>query len=204
MTAPPAPLVILLHGAGSNGADMAPLADRLRPALPQAAFASPDAPAPFDGGPPGRQWFSVSGITPANRAGRIAAARDGFDRTLRGILAAHGLEGRPDLVALLGFSQGSIMALDAVASGRWPVAAVAAFSGRLATPAPLTPAAGTKVLLVHGSADPVIPATETQAADAALRAAGVTVASHILPGIGHTISQQGVALAARFLAGVSG
>ncbi|MDT8870818.1 hypothetical protein RAA17_05855 [Komagataeibacter rhaeticus] len=58
----------------------------------------------------------------------------GFDDTLQSCISEAGFENRLDRVVLVGFSQGSIMALDAAISGRWPVAGVAAFSGRLASP----------------------------------------------------------------------
>jgi phospholipase/carboxylesterase len=192
-------LVIFLHGVGSRGADLAPLGDAWRAVLPETAFAAPDAPFPFDQGGAGRQWFSVRGVTPANRADRVLAAREAFDQAIGGIVAAHGLEGRPDRVALVGFSQGSIMALDAVASGRWPVAAVVAFSGRLASPTPFRPATGSRVLLVHGDADPVMPVQEGLEAEALLKRAGVDVTLRRLPGLGHTISQQGTTAAGAFL-----
>jgi phospholipase/carboxylesterase len=92
------------------------------------------------------------------------------------------------------------MALDAVASGRWPVGAVVGFSGRLASPLPLQPAMETPILLVHGSADPVIPSTESSKAAAALQALGVNVETLILPGLPHTISAEGAAQAGNFLA----
>lgn len=189
-------LVILLHGVGSSGADLAPLGDFWRKSLPDADFAAPDGPFPMG---PGRQWFSLDGITPANRAERVAGARAAFDRTLNAILAAHNLTDHPERVALVGFSQGSIMALDALASGRWRVAAVVAFSGRLASPPPLAPSTATPVLLIHGNADQVMPFQESERAAAALSGLGVDVATHILPGVGHTISAQGAALAGAFL-----
>ncbi len=196
-------LVILLHGVGSSGADLTLLAGSLRQSLPHADFVAPDAPLPFDHGP-GRQWFSVTGITETNRPQRIAAARAAFDRTLTAIIAAHGLEARLEQVALVGFSQGSIMALDAVASGRWKIGAAVAFSGRLASPPPLAPSyapsLATKLLLVHGAADPVIPPAGTIRAADVLESLGMTVTRHIFPGIGHTISPDGAAMAARFLA----
>ncbi|RYD21289.1 MAG: phospholipase, partial [Spirochaetia bacterium] len=99
-------------------------------------------------------------------------------------------------------SQGTIMALDAVASGRWAVGAVVGFSGRLASPLPLQPALQTQVLLVHGSVDPVIPVAESTKAAATLQALGMTVATMILPGLPHTISAEGAAQAGRFLAEV--
>ncbi len=198
-TAPGDALAILLHGVGSSGRDLAPLADAMRALLPRTHFSAPDAPNRFDQGS-GRQWFSVAGVSDQNRSLRIAAARADFDRVLTAQLDENGISGRWERVALIGFSQGAIMALDGMASGRWPIAAVVAFSGRLATPAPLSPAKGARALLIHGEADPVIPADETRRAAARLREVGVAVESHVLPGLGHTISPDGVAIAASFLA----
>ena len=79
--------------------------------------------------------------------------------------------------------------------------AIVGFSGRLGSRPPFAPAVATPVLLVHGSADSVIPANETVKAAAALRSLGLSVESHILPGLDHTISTEGIALAGQFLAG---
>ena len=193
-------LVIFLHGVGSRGSDLASLAGVLAPYLPETTFAAPDAPFPFDGGGTGRQWFSIRGVTETNRPDRIVDARGDFDAALGSIIREHGLSEQLDRVALIGFSQGSIMALDALASGRWPVGAVVAFSGRLASPEPPTPSRTTRALLIHGEADPVIPARESVAAEQRLKAAGADIAVRLLPNVVHTISQQGASLAATFLA----
>jgi phospholipase/carboxylesterase len=192
-------LVVMLHGVGSSGADLAPLADAWRDDLPGAVFVSPNAPSPSSFGS-GYQWFSVAGVTEDNRSGRIKDARADFDATISAIIKDNGFADRLDEVALVGFSQGTIMALDAVGSGRWPVGAVVGFSGRLASPAPLTPAISTPVLLVHGSADPVIPSSETTKAAALLQPLGMQVETLIVPGLGHTISADGAARAGAFLA----
>lgn len=194
-------LLIVLHGVGSNGADLAPFGELWSRGLPDTDFAAPDAPFAFPYGG-GRQWFSLDGVTPQNRPGRVAAARESFDRLIGAIVSAHGLENHLDRVALVGFSQGAIMALDALASGRWPVAAVVAFSGRLASPPPLTPSIGTRVLLVHGAEDTIIPAQDSERAASTLRGLGIEAGLHILPGIGHGIPPEGVALAQDFLAGL--
>jgi len=194
-------LVVFLHGVGATGADLARLAEPLSAFLPAAAFVAPDAPARFDGGGPGRQWFSVAGVSAANRAERVAEARQAFDRIVSNAVAERGFAGRLDRVALFGFSQGSIMALDALASGRWPVAAVVASSGRLPGAVdPLAAAAATPVLLLHGEADATIPAAESRSAAARLRAAGFTVEARFFPQLGHSISVQGVEAAGVFLA----
>lgn len=195
-------LVIFLHGVGSRGDDLEPLGEIWAEALPRTAFAAPDAPFAFDGGGRGRQWFSIAGVTEANRPARIVDVRADFDAVIGGLMAAHGLADRPDRVALVGFSQGSIMALDAVASGRWPLAGVVAFSGRLASAIAPSANIDSNVLLVHGSADPVIPVAESLRAEGLLTEAGFSARAEVIAGLGHTISQEGMDLAGRFLAEV--
>ena len=192
-------LVILLHGVGSSGDDLAGLGDHWAPALPDVSFASPNAPYHFEHGA-GWQWFSLAGITAENRPARVAAARTAFDQTLQAILDQHQMSDSLDKVVLVGFSQGSIMALDTLVSGRWPVAGIVAFSGRLSSPAPFTPALNTPALVLHGMADDVIPVQESQAAERRLRELGVNVTSQFEPGVGHTISAQGAQRAAEFIA----
>lgn len=191
-------LVIFLHGVGSNGDDLAPIGRHWATLLPDVVFASPNAPERFPAGF-GWQWFSLADVTPENRPGRVRAARAAFDATLSDIVAQHGFADRWQDVVLVGFSQGSIMALDALASGRYPLAGVVAFSGRLAVDGELTPQAHVPALLIHGQADEVIPWQESETAAARLRAAAVPVDAHFEPATGHTISAQGAMHAAAFI-----
>lgn len=192
-------LIVFLHGVGSQGASFSSLAAQWAEELPAAAFAAPDAPFVFDLAPNGRQWFSVKGVTENNRAERIVAARQAFDELLHTSIADAGFQDRLEQVVLVGFSQGSIMALDAVVSGRWPVAGVVAFSGRLASPLPYIPCLKTPVLLVHGDADGVMPVEEAVRASQNLSGAGVSVVCDILPGVGHTVSAAGAGRALEFV-----
>lgn len=194
------PVIVLLHGVGSRGADLEPLATYLEAQIPGARVLTPDGTEPFDQGGSGRQWFSVSGVTEANRPGRVVAARAALDRMLNQLLNAEGVGNDLSRVALVGFSQGAIMALDAVASGRWPVRAVVAMAGRLASPAPLAPAQDTKVLLLHGEADGVMPVPLATEARDALTASGIEVGLQTFPGLGHGISAEVAETAGRFLA----
>ncbi len=194
-------LVVFLHGVGASGADLAPLAEPLSAFVPSAAFAWPNAPAPFDGGELGRQWFSVAGVGADNRQERVERAREGFDRVVKAAIAERGFADRLDRVALFGFSQGAIMALDAIASGRWPVAAVVAAAGRLpGADDPLRAAVAMPVLLLHGEADTVVPAEESRRAAARLKAARFAVDTRFFPQLGHALSAEGVEAAGAFLA----
>ena len=200
MSASPESLVILLHGVGANGANLAPLGEALESILPEAVFVAPDAPEPFEAGGSGRQWFSIVGVSDANREERVLKARAGFDRVVAREIERAGFAGRLDRVALFGFSQGAILSLDALADGRWPVAAVVAASGRLVTPVGPNAAVSTPTLIIHGERDDVISAAEAGRAKRALQAAGFSVEAHVYPGVGHSVSPQGLETAGRFLA----
>lgn len=166
--------VIFLHGVGSSGAAMHPLAEAL--ALPQPAH-SPDGLHPFDMGA-GRQWFSVKGVTETNRPGRIAEALPAFGDLIERL-------GDPRDSVLVGFSQGAIMALHAVAAGL-SVAGVIALSGRLA--GPVGPRGDwPPITLLHGSDDPVMPLAVARATAAWLQDAGAEPRLTVFDGLGHTI-----------------
>jgi len=169
--------VIFLHGVGSSGAAMEPLAVALD--LRDSAHC-PDGTEPFDMGQ-GRQWFSVKGISEDARPARIAAAMPGFRAVIEGL-------GDPRDSVLVGFSQGAIMALHAVADGL-PVRAVVALSGRAA--GPLAPRADwPPITLIHGTADGVIPAAMAKATLGWLQAAGAQPELHLIDGLDHGIDQR--------------
>lgn len=169
--------VIFLHGVGGSGAAMRPLAQEL--ALPlEAQF--PDGSEPFHIGQ-GRQWFSVAGVSEANRPGRVAAALDAFRNVVESF-------GDPRDSLLIGFSQGAIMALHAVAAGM-PSAGVFALSGRLAGAVP--PRAGwPSIWLLHGSADRVMPPEIAQATEGWLLEAGAAPRLQIFGGLGHAVDER--------------
>jgi phospholipase/carboxylesterase len=192
-------LVILLHGYGADGNDLIGLAPHWGRLLPDAAFVSPHAPFPCEFGPFGRQWFGFeSRDTAALFAGAQAAAGflNGF---IDSELARHGLD--PSRLALVGFSQGAMMALHVALRRPQPVAAVVGYSGALIAPERLAAeiTARPPVLLVHGDADQVVPYSALAAAREALEAAGVPVTAETRPGLAHGIDDAGLALGGRFL-----
>lgn len=196
-------LVVLLHGVGASGADLVPVGQMAAPVLPRTRFVAPDAPYPFDQAPFGRQWFSLAGIGIDNLGGRVAEARAAFDATVAEAIAGAGFGDRLDRVALVGFSQGAIMSLDAVATGRWRGAGVVGFAGLLPLVTPIAPSVrGARVLMVNGEADEVIPLAAGRHTATMLSGAGADLRFIIEPGLGHTISPDGLRQAALFLDGL--
>lgn len=195
-------LVVFLHGYGADGADLLGLADVLAPHLPGVAFMAPDAPEPCRGNPFGRQWFPIpwlDGSSEAAAAAGLAAAARDLDAFLDARLADEGLAA--DRLALVGFSQGAMMALHVAPRRTAAVAGVVAISGRLLAPERLAAEAVARppVLLMHGDADEVVPFASMAQAGRALDGAGFEVWGHVMAGTGHGIAPDGLAAALGFL-----
>jgi phospholipase/carboxylesterase len=201
---PPRQLVVLLHGVGADGADLIGLAPALAPQLPHAAFLAPDGPEPCDMAPYGRQWFSLRDRRPAALAAGVAATAPLVDAWLDAELARHGLTDRQ--LALIGFSQGCMLALHLAPRRPRAMAAVVGFSGALLGPERLAEQARSQppVYLLHGDADEVVPVEALFAAVDGLQAAGLPVRWSLRPGLGHGIDPEGIAYAAAFLAAAFG
>ncbi|MGE4062981.1 MAG: alpha/beta hydrolase [Rhodospirillaceae bacterium] len=210
----PTAAVVLVHGYGASGDDLIGLAPFFANALPHAIFYSPNAPDPWEGGMSGgRQWYSLAGFDPTAiqrdplRMGetframneRVVKAAVRLDLFLDQIIAAH--EIAADRVALLGFSQGTIMSLH-VGLRRTPqIGAILGFSGALSAADKLPSEIKSKppVALVHGAADPVIPARATMETEKVLKSLGVPCQSLIIPNLQHGIDNAGAQFGAQFL-----
>lgn len=195
-------MVVFLHGYGADGNDLLGLADPLSLHLPGTVFIAPNAPEDCASNPFGFQWFPIPFIDgsseEAMEQGLIRAAGD-LNAFLDERMAEEGM--LPSQTALVGFSQGTMMALHVAPRRPVPLAAVVGFSGRLIHPERF---ADDKVCapptqLIHGDEDPVVPLSSMREATTVMMRAGVEVHSHVSRGTGHGIAPDGLALALSFL-----
>jgi phospholipase/carboxylesterase len=200
----PRQLVVLLHGVGADGSDLIGLAPYWAELLPEAEFLSPDAPFPCDMAPFGRQWFSLQDRSPAAILAGVRATAPILDAFLDDALAARGLDDRS--LALVGFSQGTMMSLYVGLRRATAPAGIIGYSGALvgANDLPHEIRVRPPVLLVHGDADEVVPPQALPMAVKALEAAGVPVDSLTRPGLGHGIDEIGLRDGGAFLQRVLG
>jgi len=154
-------LFILLHGVGARATDLVPLATKLKRVFPSAAFLLPDGTFPFDGGGNGRQWFSIRGVTEENRSGRVAEVMSNLYDIVQ--QAQDRLNVVQTDTALVGFSQGAIMALEFAKKHDGKVGRVLSFSGRFAALPEKAPEL-TTLHFLHGENDPVIPVAHARSA----------------------------------------
>lgn len=196
----PKQLVVFLHGVGSNGDDLISLADEWAGLLPDTAFVSPNGAEAFDMAPFGYQWFSL-------REYSLPFMRRGADAVLPTVqafldaeLAAAGLG--DDALALVGFSQGTMMSLHAGLRRARSCAGILGYSGALLGTDGVT--ARPPVCLVHGEEDMVVPFAALPEAERQLTGVRVPVETHARPMLGHGIDGEGLRVGAAFLRRVFG
>ena len=196
----PDSLVIFLHGYGSNGADLISLAPYWADLLPGAAFVSPNAIEPVPMAPGGYQWFPISNLDPHLMEQGARQAAQSVDHFIDRELEKHGLP--PERVALVGFSQGTMMALHVALRRERQLAGVLGYSGVLVGARTLKEQMRSKppILLVHGDRDDRIPIPAMFDSAEALAASGHGAQWHISYGVPHSIGPDGLELGAAFLA----
>jgi len=206
-------LVVFLHGYGADGQDLVEIGRQWQGLLPNAAFVAPNAPTRVPGSPFGFQWFGLGDYDPDLRRRDPAAAEERYagmldkaaepaaviDAFLDAELAALNLTDAN--LALVGFSQGTMMSLHVGLRRAKPCAAIVGFSGMLlgAPKLPTQIRSRPPVLLAHGQADPMVPADLLFPAMWALAASGVTVQAMLTPNLGHGIDPGGLQRAGFFL-----
>ncbi|HEX8167825.1 MAG TPA: alpha/beta fold hydrolase [Beijerinckiaceae bacterium] len=197
-------LVVFLHGYGADGNDLIEIGRQWQRWLPDAAFVAPNAPELMPGQPMGRQWFALTFRDPHERWRGVNHAGPGLDAFLDAELSRHGLP--PEKLALVGFSQGTMMALHLALRRPQAIAAVVGYSGMLVLEEgkggdSLKEHVRSKppILLVHGDRDDLIPLEALFLSAEALAAAEVPSQWHLSAGIGHGIDGEGLRHGGLFL-----
>jgi phospholipase/carboxylesterase len=198
-------LVVFLHGYGADGNDLIDIGRAWQNLLPDAAFVSPHAPRPCGQAPMGREWFALTFRDPNERWAGVNEAAPMLDTFLDAELKRRNLPA--SALALVGFSQGTMMSLHVGLRRATAPAAIVGYSGMLIMPGDeLTEAFAGQirnkppVLLVHGDQDELIPVQALFHSAQALAAIEVPAQFHVSPGVGHGIDQEGLRHGGEFLA----
>jgi phospholipase/carboxylesterase len=190
-------LVLLFHGLGQAPQAMRPFGERLARQFANAFIVSVVAPDPAEGGS-GYQWLSVHGLSDENFAARVSAALPAFYSAVAHWQAVSGVGAVG--TALIGFSQGAIMTLEATRGERACAGRVVAIAGRFAT-LPVRAAPSTTLHLFHGKQDELIAYRHTVDAVQHLLGLGGDATADVLPFIGHELADDFIELTIERLTG---
>jgi phospholipase/carboxylesterase len=196
----PKSMVVLLHGYGSNGAELMGLVPYWSASLPDTLFMAPNAPETCPGAPGGFQWWSLTDLGQASRAAGVREAAPLVNAFIDMHRATYDLPNSK--VALVGFSQGTMMAVHVAPRRPEVLAGVVGYSGMLADAEALQIEVKTRppLLLVHGDADQVVPFAAMGQSEVEFKRMGFAISTHVERGLGHSINEAGLRLGGEFLA----
>lgn len=207
---PPEQIIIFLHGLGDRGdGGLLSIGQLWQRALPNAEFLCPDAPFAYDMAPPmepapaeaggSRQWFSLQDFSPEKIDAGIETAAPILNAYIDHVLQTRKLP--PQRLALIGFSQGTMMALYVAPRRTERVACIVGYSGLLRGAKKLKSEkrSSPPVLLVHGTHDEVVPYARLAEAERSLKEAAIPVTTVTCPGLGHSINERGILEGLKFL-----
>jgi len=195
----PKQLVIFCHGYGADGNDLIGLSSYFQNILPNAIFMSPNAPQKCDLNPLGYQWFDFQSGDPALIWKGVLEAASILNSFIDEQLKKYNLS--DNNLALIGFSQGTMMSLHVGLRREKPMKALIGFSGKLIGEELLKDDLISKppIYLIHGEQDPMVPHQETLNAAEVLKEHGIEVQKHISPNTPHSIAEDGLKIAIDFL-----
>ncbi len=195
----PEQLIIFCHGYGADGNDLIGLSSYFQKILPNAIFMSPNAPQKCDLNPLGYQWFDFQSGDPALIWKGVLEAASVLNSFIDEQLEKYNLS--DDNLALIGFSQGTMMSLHVGLRRKKPMRALVGFSGKLIGEELLKDDLVSKppIYLIHGEQDPMVPHQETINAADVLQRHDVEVQKHISPNTPHSIAEDGLKIAIDFL-----
>ncbi|MBS0271474.1 MAG: prepilin peptidase [Proteobacteria bacterium] len=192
----PKSIVVLIHGYGADGDDLLALGKSWASLLPDTLFIAPHGPSVCEMNSSGNQWFGLKDWDSARILKEIQTLTPSFNRYLDALLKTYNLS--PDRLALVGFSQGAMLALH-IAIHRPQCAGVVAYSGAFLNDPKELKVGRPPILLIHGTEDQVLQASFSQMAAEHLKALHIPVTLSLLPELEHGIDGRGLGMGGAFL-----
>lgn len=192
----PDSIVVLFHGYGDTAENFLFLSASWAEFLPNTLFVALEGPIACKNIPAGKQWLRASSKNRDQLLKEIKLLTASLNRYLDGLLKTYGLS--PQKLALVGFSQGSRVALH-VGLRRPLCAGVVGFSGAFLDDPTDLRLSRPPVLLIHGVEDTKAPSSLARESYKSLEALHVPVTLFLMPGLGHDIDPRGSAIAGEFL-----
>ena len=179
--------VILLHGYGGDGNDIAPVTINWKRFLPNTIFICPDGPETCSINPAGYQWFDLNSEDEEYITKKALEA----EKILKKFIAE--IKNEFDLlnsnICLSGFSQGCMMSINVGLSEKEKFAGILGFSGKVINKFDLDSRIFSKpsTLLIHGDQDEIVPPVNLLEAKDFFERNKIDIITKMIKGCGHNI-----------------
>ena len=192
-------LVVLLHGIGADAFDLIPLAKYWASTLTKTKFYSLHAPYPYKFAPSGRQWFGLEDRDQTRILKEIELIRPLIVAFTKSKLKYHNLQYK-DLI-LVGFSQGTMVALNITLTIKEEIRGVLGYSGGviLTKSGKIKINSKPKVCLIHGKDDEVVPKKMMEATKIILKDSNIDIDTYLIENLDHSINQECLEIGQNFL-----
>ena len=191
--------VILLHGYGGDGKDISMLTLNWKRFMPNTVFLCPNADEISSVNPNGFQWFDLTKDDPQYILEQSIKAEKKLHQFISEVKKEFELENSH--ICLCGFSQGCMMSINLGLTSNENFNCIVGFSGKIIDKDNLfkRKISNTKMLLLHGDLDEVVPSVNLLEAKDFLNRNNVEVEINMIKNCGHHIPVEASSLALRYI-----
>ena len=195
----PRQVIILCHGYGGDGKDISTLAINWQRFLPDAIFLCPDAPEVCTVNPRGYQWFDLTTEEEKIILEKSLVAEEKLNIFLDQVFDNFQLA--PSNLALVGFSQGCMMAIQVGLKRKERINSLIGYSGKVINQKHLSDniKSKPKIFLMHGANDTIVSPTHLLEAKEYLNKRGLKIKTKLFKNCDHKIPVEGSSLGLGFL-----
>ena len=195
----PKQAVVLCHGYGGDGKDISILASNWKRFLPDTIFLCPNAPDVCSVNPQGYEWFDLTSEKEEIILEKSLVAEEKLSKFLDQVLNNFQLE--PNNLALVGFSQGSMICIQVGLKKDKKINCLIGYSGKVINQKHLSEniKSRPKIFLMHGSNDTIVPPTHLLEAKEYLNKNGFKIKTKLFSNCEHKIPVEGTSLGLGFL-----
>ena len=195
----PKQIIVLCHGYGGDGRDISSLAVHWQRFLPDAIFLCPNAPEVCNVNPQGYQWFDLTTEEEEVILEKSLIAEEKLNTFLDQALNNFQLE--TSNLALVGFSQGSMMSIQVGLKKKEEINCLIGYSGKIINKKNLSDNINSKpkIFLMHGTNDTIVPPTHLLEAKEYLNKCGIKIKTKLFKNCDHKIPVEGSSLGLGFL-----
>ena len=191
--------IILLHGYGGDGNDISALTLNWKRFLPETIFLCPNGHETCPINPSGFQWFDLENNDPAHVLEASIKAEKKLNLFINQVKSEYNLSNSK--ICIVGFSQGCMMSINLGLASEENFNCIVGFSGKVIDKENISKRlkSKTKMLLVHGDQDVIVPANSLLEAKDFLLRNKVNIETKMIKNCGHQIPIEASSIALSYL-----